>query len=199
MKSFVVDFFMNIVVKDNKYGEIKLKEIRYGLEGLYLNISKLIVFLIINALINNLWTSFLFILFFIPIKGTSYGFHAKTSLQCWTISAICFVGLPYLANYISINNSVIILLLIYIFFMFAFFSPADTPRKPILSQIIRFKLRMLSLIVVIIYSYLIFTFNSLTNIIIFVLLFQCLMINPLTYLLFNVQYDNYLYYKRSSG
>jgi len=196
MKKLVVDYFMNIIVKDNKYAEIKLQEIRYGLEGLYLNISKLIIFLIINIIIGNLGASLLFILFFIPIKSFSYGFHAKTSLQCWLISAFCFVGLPFLTNYIEFNFLFKMILIVCFFIIFTFFSPADTPRKPILSSSIRLRLRVSSLFVVSIYSFIILNFPSLATVLILVLLLQSIMISPLIYSIFKVQYNNYLYYKK---
>ena len=43
MKNFVITNCMNIINKNTSYNKIKLAEIKYGLETLYLTFSKLII------------------------------------------------------------------------------------------------------------------------------------------------------------
>ena len=80
MKDLVVNIAMNSIVKENKYDEIKLREIKYGLEAIYLNISKLIVYFIINAFLGTFKVGILFLAFYVPLRSFSYGFHAKLVL-----------------------------------------------------------------------------------------------------------------------
>jgi len=195
MKKIVLDYLMSIVNKDKPRSEIQCQEIRYGLEAIYLNISKFIVFFIVNAILRNFITSLLFLCFFIPIKSASYGFHAKTSLQCWLMSGIGFVGLPLLTHHLYFNFYVKIIFIIYFILIFAACSPADTPKKPIISKKLRLKLKLSSLIIVFAYAILILANSRFTNVIILAMLFQSLLISPLTYFVFNTQYNNYLHYK----
>ena len=52
MKNYVVNKCINLLRNNGDYDEIKLAEIKYGLEGIYMLISKLIV-IIIYIIRNN--------------------------------------------------------------------------------------------------------------------------------------------------
>ena len=103
MKRIVVDSIMNKIKNLNKYDDIKLSEIRYGLEAIYLNVSRFLVFFTINTILDIFWESLLFFIFYVPLRSFSFGFHAKNSLTCWILSSIAFIGLPYLSTVISLN------------------------------------------------------------------------------------------------
>jgi len=193
MKNLTVNYLMNLIIQDGNYDKTKLQEIKYGLEAIYLNVSKLIIFFIINFLIGNLLISLLFFLFYIPIKGTGWGFHAKESWQCWIISAIAFIGFPLLSNYLHLTfNTKIIFCICFLLAMWCW-APADTPKRPLVNKNKRIALQIGSLIITTIYSILIL-YTNLSNILISALLFQCFLINPFTYMLFNTPYKNYLNY-----
>ena len=46
IKNFVVNSSMNLINSLNKYDKVQLEEIKYGIESIYLAISKIIVILI---------------------------------------------------------------------------------------------------------------------------------------------------------
>ena len=46
MKNKILDFLMENIKKNYNYNETKLKEIRYGLESLYLSIFKFIIIIL---------------------------------------------------------------------------------------------------------------------------------------------------------
>jgi len=197
IKNFFVNNAMNLIAQKSTLDDIALQEVKYGIEVVYLNISKLIVFFTINFAIGNFLNSLLFLLFYIPIKSFGWGFHAKTSFQCWTLSGLAFVGLPLLVNqlYFDIYSKIIIC----IFFILAMWcwAPADTPKRPLLNPKHRTGLCFGAIITTLIYSFLIFT-TEFTNFIILALLFQTILINPFTYMAFNTQYKNHLYYKKNA-
>lgn len=197
LKKYVVDHMMRLIVRDTEYDEIKLKEIRYGLEAIYLNVSRFTIFFIINALIGNFINGLLFLIFFIPIKSFSYGFHSKTSLMCFIISTSAFVGLPYLSNYLFFDLYPKLILIIIFMLFFVLLSPADTPKRPLINKDTRRTLKIKSIIIAGLYSILMLTTDELSTIIILVLSYQCFLLNPLTYDLFKTPYNNYLYYKSS--
>ena len=51
MKKVVMNYTMNLIKNNGNYDEEKLAVIKYGLEGLYLTISKLIIILLLSALL----------------------------------------------------------------------------------------------------------------------------------------------------
>lgn len=195
MKDLVVNSCMNVIKKDNLYDDIKLEEIKYGLTAVYLNLSKFIVFFTINALFGIFKEGLLFLVFYIPLRSFSYGFHAKSSLTCWVLSAITFIILPLLSTLLTLNLYIKIIFIIYCLVIYYLYSPADTPSRPIINKKLRLKLKLSSIIIVIIYSIIIISFNNTyTNLMIIAMLYQSIMITPIFYKIFGVKYNNYLYY-----
>ena len=185
---------MNKISAKGTYNETKLLEIKYGLEAIYLNISKLLVFFTINYLIGNLTTSLIFFLFYIPLRGAGWGFHAKTSLQCWTISAILFIGLPLLVHQVHLELYTKIILCTGSLIAMWCWAPADTPKRPLVNPETRKKLKSSAITITLVYSLLIF-YTDLYSFVIIALLMQLLLVNPFTYLGLNVRYKNHLHYK----
>ncbi len=195
MKDLVVNSCMNVIKKDNLYDDIKLEEIKYGLTAVYLNLSKFIVFFTINALFGIFKEGLLFLVFYIPLRSFSYGFHAKSSLTCWVLSAITFIILPLLSTLLTLNLYIKIIFIIYCLVIYYLYSPADTPSRPIINKKLRLKLKLSSIIIVIIYSIIIISFNNTyTNLMIIAMIYQSIMITPVFYKIFGVKYNNYLYY-----
>ena len=77
-------------------------------------------------------------------------------------------------------------------------SPADTPKKPLIRKAVRRKCKILSGVVVIIYAIIITTTknNMLSNSITYALIIQSIFINPITYKITNTKFRNYKYYKK---
>ena len=97
IKNAVLDSWMKSVKTLEKYDEVRLAEIRYGLEGFYLTISKLIIIIPLAFILNTAVYTLIFLLFSLPIRTTSSGFHANTSFQCLIISILAFILVPLLA------------------------------------------------------------------------------------------------------
>ena len=58
MKNILLDSIINNIKKYYNYDEVKLKEIRYGLESLYLSLTKIIVVIILSIIFTpSLYTS----------------------------------------------------------------------------------------------------------------------------------------------
>lgn len=195
MKSLFINYSMDKIKKENKYDETKLQEIKYGLEAIYLNVSKLIVYFLINYYLGILKESIIFFLLYIPLRSFSFGFHAKTSRTCWILSGIAFVGLPLVGTIINFNITLKIIVVIYSLIVYTKYSPADTPSRPIINKKYRLKLKVLTLMVVLIYSIILIFNNSLIiNLMILALIHQSVLISPYFYKLFDLKYNNYLNY-----
>lgn len=75
----------------NKIVEIEKREIYiYGLEVILLNGGLLITFLIISLLCGEMVNFLAYLIFFLPMRLFSGGYHAETSERCFILSTIAF-------------------------------------------------------------------------------------------------------------
>ena len=97
MKKLIINKCMELVTTYNKdLSQRDIDKIKYGLEGLYLTITKLI-FIIIVSIILGIWKeTLLLILIFNGIRLTAFGVHAKKSIDCLISSTLFFILFPIL-------------------------------------------------------------------------------------------------------
>lgn len=75
----------------NKIVEIEKRDIYiYGLEVILLNGGLLITFLIISLLCGEMINFIAYLIFFLPMRLFSGGYHAETSERCFILSTITF-------------------------------------------------------------------------------------------------------------
>lgn len=182
---------MDKVKKLNKYDEVKLAEIKYGLEGFYLQGTKLIVIVALAFLLKISKNTFIFIGFSFLIRTFSSGFHANSSFQCLVISILLFIGLPILANYIHFND--LALCIIYFCLTIGYFilAPKDTEKKPICNKKKIFWLKIISVLIIIIcFIISMFVENKIIiNLMTLALLNQLLMLSPIPFWIFRQKYN----------
>ncbi len=196
MKKIVVDKLMNLIKENGQYDDIKLAEIRYGLEGLYLTFSKLIVIFLLAYLLGIIKEVIIFLIIYNIIRATSFGLHATKSWICLISSTIIFIGSPIICEYLSIDNNLkLIIGLILILFIYKN-SPADTYKRPIVNKKRRLFFKYLSTFIAISFVFISILINNnfLSNCFIISLLVQSLMISPTVYKIFNLPYNNYITY-----
>ena len=197
MKKLILDKCMNIIKKNTKYNEIKLAEIKYGLEGLYLTFSKLIIIGILAIILGILKEVIIFLLIFNIMRAPSFGIHASKSWICLLTSTIFFIGIPTLAINIKLNTTLKIIMGIISIIGITLYSPADTHKRPIVNKTRRKIYKIISSIISIIFVAISITIKNrfLANCFLFATILQNILISPLTYKLFNMPYNNYLNYK----
>lgn len=75
----------------NKIADIEKREIYiYGLEVILLNGGLLIAFLIISLLCGEMINFVAYLIFFLPLRLFSGGYHAETSERCFILSTIIY-------------------------------------------------------------------------------------------------------------
>ena len=191
-----MNYTMNLIKKNGNYDEDQLAIIKYGLEGIYLTITKLIIILLLAYLLNIIKEVIIFLIIYNIIRMPSFGLHATKSWICLLSSTIIFIGLPIVCKYIYISNSIkVIIGLILILFIYKN-APADTLKRPIVNPKRRLFFKYCSTFIAIIFIYcsILINNNFLSNCFIFTLLVQCFITAPTTYKLFNLPYNNYLTY-----
>lgn len=198
MKNKLLDNIINSMRKELKYDEIKLKEIRYGLESFYLTISKITVIFIISIFIKTTKELALLFLFYGLLRLTGFGAHAKKTIQCWIISVILFACFPLLIKFLYIPKILSIILSLFLLIFIYKYAPADTEKRPLINKKKRELYKYLSVLICLIYiSIIIYTSNQfISNLLLFSILTETIFILPITYKLLNLKYNNYLYYKR---
>lgn len=199
MKNFIINNTITFISKYNTYDETKLAELRYGLVSIYLLITKLIIICIISALLGILNEMIIFTLIYIPIRAVSFGMHASKSWICLVFSTLMFVGLPMLSTIIIIPDFIKVCLCILFIILMYKNSPADTHKKPIVNPKRRLFFKYSSVIIAIIYSFIIIFSKDIfiSNCLFFSLLVQNLLISPTVYKLCKMPYDNYKNYNMS--
>ena len=132
MKKYFLTSTKNAIKKQYpNYSNNKVDEIMYGIEGIYLTITKTIVILIIALLLNFLKEIIILLLLFNIIRYFSFGFHAEKSSECLVLSMFNFLLVPYI--FLKLNTSLFVNLIIcgICLVLLLIFAPADTPKRPL--------------------------------------------------------------------
>lgn len=198
MKELIINKCMELVTTYNKdLSQRDIDKIKYGLEGLYLTITKLI-FIIIVSIILGIWKeTLLLILIFNGIRLTAFGVHAKRSIDCLISSTLFFILFPILCIKLTIPLIVKIILFIPLTVLIGIFAPADTEKRPLINKKKRKIYKILSIIISIIYMTIAIVIkdNTLSNCFIFAIVIQIIIMLPITYKIFGVSYNNYKTYE----
>lgn len=198
MKEVIINKAINNIQKYNNYSNTKIKEIKYGLESIYLTTFKIIVIMLINTLIGTIKELLLIFLFYGLLRLMGFGLHAKKSSHCWISSLLMFVILPNIAKKLLVPKTIqIVLSLIGLIFL-SIYAPADTKKRPLINKTKRIKYKVLTILITISYIlYIIFTKNVyINNILTISILIQAFLVLPLSYKLFGLEYNNYINYKK---
>lgn len=198
MKKLIINKCMELVTTYNKdLSQRDIDKIKYGLEGLYLTITKLI-FIIIISIILSIWKeTLLLILIFNGIRLTAFGVHAKRSIDCLISSTLFFILFPIICIKLTIPLIVKVILFIPLTVLIGIFAPADTEKRPLINKKKRKIYKMLSIMISIIYMTIAIVIkdNTLSNCFIFAIVIQIIIMLPITYKIFGVSYNNYKNYE----
>ena len=198
MKEKFINSSLAFIMKYQECDDLKIKKLKYGLEGIYSTIVKLIIILLIACITQTIKTTLLFLLFYAGIRTFSFGWHAKSNIACWISSITIYNIIPLLISKVNVPNAIGYAIIGIALISMILWAPADTPRRPLIRKKQRLKAKLLSILIVIIY-FIIFTFTKCSIIkttLLYALLIQAILINPLTYKLTNTQFNNYKYYKK---
>ena len=187
-----------IITYIKAYKNISIDEeekIIYGLESIYILVTKAIIIFTIAYLLGIFKEMIIFLLIFNGIRAFAFGLHASKSWICLIVSLLSFLVIPYICKIIVIPNIIKLLFGLLSVILIFIHSPADTIKKPIINRKRRKKYNIISTIISIIYVVLsLYLNNFISNCLIFGLLLEIIFISPLTYKLFKLPYNNYLNY-----
>lgn len=197
MKNYFLKKIRKEIIKQYpKYSKDKVDEIMYGVEGIYLTITKTIIISLI-ALILGVFKELIFLLIsFNFIRLFAFGIHANKSWICLLFSSTLFLSGAYLCKILVIPKNILITLFLIVLLIISIYAPSDTVKRPLIKKKRRIIFKILSIAVVIIYFILtlIIKNNLFINAIIIGLIIECILILPTTYMIFKMPYKNYKSY-----
>lgn len=198
MKNLVVNSIMNNITKYYNYNDTKLDEIKYGIESLYLTISKTIIILIGCTILKIVKPLLLLFIFYGIIRLTGFGVHAKKSWHCWVTSLLMFIGIPILISIINVNNNIIVITYLICMILMLKYAPADTEKRPLINKNKRALYKVLTLLITFIYLILSLILKNqiIINTLYLSIILETIQILPITYKLYGVRYNNYKNYKK---
>ena len=193
MKTLFINKTMQFLSKYQDYSEDEKEKLSYGLEGIYLTYTKMIIILAL-ALILDMFIEVIGILFFFNIiRYFGFGVHAGKSSECLISSIFSFIVLPYILLNININNLAIIIISIICIIDLLIFAPADTVKRPFKNKKKRIIRKILTLITAFIYVIfaLIIESDIISKLLIISLIIEAIMVNPISYKLLRQPFNNY--------
>ena len=197
MRNKIINRCMNLIKNNSDLDDIKLAEVKYGLEGVYMTLTKLVIVVTIALLLGILKEVIIFLFLYNIIRMPSFGLHATKSWICLVSTLIVFLTIPYLCKVYTIPTLIKIIMGIILILLYFKNAPADTHKRPILSIKRRITYKFISTLLAIIFVILslIIENNFLSNSLIMSLVVQSFIISPTVYKLFNLPYDNYKNYQ----
>lgn len=197
VKNFVVNSSMNLIKDLNKYDKIQLEKIKYGIESIYLTITKFVIITLISLLLGLQKEMLLLLILFNILRITAFGLHASKSIYCWISSSIAFIGIPFICKNVTFSNLTYIILPIICLLCFILYAPADTIKRPLINQKKRKIYKFFSIALCIIYLIMIIILKNILfkNLLMFSLILESILILPITYKVFKLPYKNYLNYQ----
>ena len=194
MKEVFLNHTMNFIASNQKDLNQEDKEkLAYGLEGLYMSITKLVIIFLIAFLLGFIKEFIITLIFFNIIRFPGFGFHASKSVVCLIASTLLILGLPYLFTNIEVSLTIKIILCIVSVITFIICAPADTYKRPLTNKRKRIVRKICACSLAVIYSVLIIVFNGyeISNLLMAALLIETILISPIMYLIFKEPYRNY--------
>lgn len=197
MKERFLNGSINLIGKYQNIDEGDIPKLRYGLEGLYLTFSKLIIILVLDAILGIFKEVVILLIFFNIIRFTGFGFHAKKSSECLIISSLSFVLFPYILLNINVAKPVMLIIGIIGTIFLSIYAPADTVKRPLPNKKKRIIRKTVTVITSTIFTIIALLINNYTISILLMasIILECFMTSPLTYKIFGQPYRNYLTYK----
>lgn len=178
------------------YSDEDIEKIQYGLESIYLSLTKVIVILLLSIFLNIFKETIITLLLFNILRTTAFGIHASKSWICWVTSVPTFIGIPLICKYITFPIYILLIIASISLINFILFAPADTVKRPLIRKKRRIIYKVLTVIIGIIYLAMIIICknNFIQNCLSASMLIETILISPLAYKIFKMPYNNYKSY-----
>ncbi len=198
MKTLFLNNSLDFLKKYRDYSDEEIEKLLYGLEGMYLTLTKLVVIFLVSLILGILKEVVITLVFFNIIRYFGFGVHAGKSSHCLISSLILFVLLPYVFFKINLSKNIILILGIIDIIMYLIFAPADTIKRPFFNKKKRIIRKVITTLIGILYLVisLIIDNRELTIMLCIAMTIESIIICPISYMILGQPYDNYKKEKR---
>lgn len=179
----------------------KAEVLMYGIQLIIGEIPKMLLLFAIGFLLGIGWYTIFAYVALIPYRASSGGFHLKSHLGCIVGSSVFYYGIVYLSKFLVLDATqryiLAFIALIFGVIMVSIYAPADTENVPILSKKARKQKKILSYITLILTlgAAALIKDNVISNILVFGVIIQTIMITRVAYILTNNKYGYEVYQK----
>ena len=196
MKEKFLNSSIDLITKNKYYTQDEIDIIAYGLEAVYLTITKMIVVFGVAILLGIFKEVLLLLISYNIIRIQSFGLHASRSIYCLISSLIIFIGGTLICKYVMIPNYVMYIISFTCNICLFLYAPADTHKRPLINKKKRKRFKIVSSVLGIIYTIIIILFSDyyIANYLLIGMIAAVIMILPITYKIFNLPYNNYKKY-----
>lgn len=191
MKQKFLDSSINLITKYQTYTEKDIEKLKYGLEGLYLTLTKTIILFILALILGIFWEVLAIMILFNILRYFGFGFHAEKSWQCMIISTINFILIPLCFIKVDINTIATIIISLVCLIGFLLYAPADTVKRPLKNKKKRLYRKLLTCLVGIIYMILAILFPVIRDYLLCAMVIEFIVINPFLYKIMKQPYNNF--------
>lgn len=170
---------------------------KYGLNLFFMELYKLPILFGLAYYLGVLKYCIIVYILFGIIRNYAKGLHMKSGKGCLVYSCMTFFSIIYISKYLLIHWSLKLLISSVILYFIYKYAPADTEAKPLLNKNTREKNKKLSIFIGTIYisMSLITSDKVMSNILLLVLVLECIVIHPITYKIFKRRYNNYEHFQ----
>ena len=168
--------------------------INYGLQLIIGEIPKMFLAIFLALILGSVKLVLITLLFLIPYRGFTGGFHLKTHIGCFICTTIMYSLPGLLTKFFTINGNyqylAIAFISIFAIWMVSIYAPADTINLPILTKKERKLKKNLSYITLVIATIvaILIKDNQISSVIIYTILIQTLSITKTAYKISKCEY-----------
>ncbi len=193
MKQAVLTKSLNFITKYKNYSEEDINKLKYGLEGIYLTITKMIIIVLLSIIFGIFREVIILLFLFNIIRYFGFGVHARKSSECLISSILLFIVFPFVFLKWSISKDILFYLSIISLITFIPFAPADTIKRVFKNKKKRYIRKILTILVGIIYLIISLMTKGkiMSKLLQLSIIIQAIVINPLTYKILKQSYNNY--------
>lgn len=193
----IKNYIFNLFSKTKEFSNRELLLLRYGIDCLYIFLNKNLILLIIGLALGITKELYTFILFYGLLRSFSGGFHLNSSSLCTLYTILILLMFVYICINININYLIKTAIFIFSVIIFILYSPSDTKKKPIVCNKKKYRLKITSIIILVIYYLISLQKNSyISNCLSLIMILQVTNIIPITYKIFKLSYNNGKYLRK---
>lgn len=193
MKQAVLTKSLNFITKYKDYSEEDINKLKYGLEGIYLTITKMIIIVLLSIIFGIFREVIILLFLFNIIRYFGFGVHARKSSECLIFSILCFIIMPIIFLNSKLDKEVILVTGIICTVLLLFFAPADTKKRPLTNFKKKLIRKLITILIGGIYTYLSLSIDNYTYSILFILsvVIETIIVSPITYKILGQSYNNF--------